>query len=91
MSPLVLRCFGLFLWLFGSSSAQYTNVTYGADIIDKFGDYTWKEFRKIWKELHPDIKSELEEKFRELKRECFLRAVFKLMPFDLRYQPISKL
>ena len=46
------------------------------DIIDKFGDYSWKEFRKIWKQLHPDIKSELEEKFRELKRECFLREVF---------------
>ena len=71
-----MRWFGLFLWLIGSVCAQYTNVTYGADIIDKFGDYTWKEFRKIWKELHPDIKSELEEKFRELKRECFLRAVF---------------
>jgi len=71
-----IHSFGFFLWLIGSVGAQYTNVTYGADIIDKFGDYSWKEFRKIWKELHPDIKSELEEKFRELKRECFLREVF---------------
>ena len=72
-----IHSFGLFLWLIGSVGAQsYTNVTYDADIIDKFGDYTWKEFLKIWKKLHPDIKSELEEKFRELKRECFLREVF---------------
>ena len=45
--------------------------TFEEDIIEKYGELGWNQFRKIYKDLDPSMKSKLHEHYRALKRDCF--------------------
>ena len=47
--------------------AQWTT----ADIIEQYGEISWAKFRKIYWSLDKEMRSSLEEYYRDLKRDCF--------------------
>merc|ERR1712156_470790 len=70
-----------------NSEAKFaSDVDYNGDVLDKYGDYSYKEFKAIWKELDQRIKHQLEEHFRILKREHFNSGRGKRRKKDARFR-----
>merc|ERR1712131_553020 len=63
-----------------------SDVNYDGDELDKYGDYGYKEFKAIWKELDQRIKHQLEEHYRILKREHFNSGKGKRRKKDKRFR-----